>query len=477
MGSLKNLFKEEAPKDNLVRRWFLNVFCVVTVIIIIAILFLSMYIKDSVYSNIEHSLLGRSSEADRVFETELNTRKNFAALSRNYVENFADKNMMEITSVSADGSVLVTSTGFEPPEGWETPDINLSADSPMRTGIWRGRNIYGEKIMSVTKAIVDANENVVGYIRYAVSLERADANIRNNITFFIAVGLLIMLIIIMTGLYFMKSIITPINNLNATARKIAEGDFGVEIQKLRDDEVGRLIDTINDMASELNANEKMKNDFISSISHELRTPLTAIKGWAETLNAGDTDQEIFSRGMGVIIRESERLTGLVEELLDFSRLQSGRIVFHMEKVDIISELDEAVFMFTDRANTEKKELDYDVMKTLPPVTGDVNRLRQVFVNIIDNAIKYTEPGGTIKVEADAYEDLVRVIISDTGCGIPAKDLPNVKKKFYKANQLVQGSGIGLALADEIISFHKGSLTVDSVEGEGTTVTIILPAAK
>ena len=131
-------------------------------------------------------------------------------------------------------------------------------------------------------------------------------------------------------------------------------------------------------------------------------------------------------------------------------------------------------MFTDRARTEHKLLHYEETTALPPVYGDVDRLRQVFVNIIDNALKYTSPGGTITVSSREDSGWVRVSIRDTGCGIPAEHLPNVKKKLYKANQLVRGSGIGLAVADEIARLHGGSLDIQSQEGAGTTVTFSLP---
>ena len=181
--------------------------------------------------------------------------------------------------------------------------------------------------------------------------------------------------------------------------------------------------------------------------------------------------------MAVIIRESERLSGLVEELLDFSRLQNGRMQLVQERMDILAELDEAVYLFTERARTEGKELRYEENISLAPVYGDRNRLKQVFVNIIDNALKYTGEGGSVTVSSELTEDRVQVMIADTGCGIPEEHLPNVKKKFYKANQLVRGSGIGLAVADEIVAMHNGTLELESTEGVGTTVTISVPLCK
>lgn len=162
------------------------------------------------------------------------------------------------------------------------------------------------------------------------------------------------------------------------ALQISKGDFSAHLKKTTDDEIGELCDAINAMALELQENEKMKNDFISSVSHELRTPLTAIKGWAETLMDDSVDRETTKKGIGVIIKESERLSGMVEELLDFSRLQSGRLQLSLTKLDLVAELSDAVLMFTERARQEQIRLDYDEPMDILPIMGDANRLRQVF---------------------------------------------------------------------------------------------------
>ncbi|HKM32983.1 MAG TPA: HAMP domain-containing sensor histidine kinase, partial [Oscillospiraceae bacterium] len=202
--------------------------------------------------------------------------------------------------------------------------------------------------------------------------------------------------------------------------------------------------------------------------------LTAIKGWAETLNGID-DPETVQKGMRVITNESERLAGMVDELLDFSRIQNGRFVLNKEHIDILAELGEAVLIYRDRTRREEIELIYNEPAILPVVFGDKNRIRQVFINIIDNAIKYTDKGGTITIDAYAQNDEIVIVIADTGCGIPAADLPKIKTKFFKANYSQRGSGIGLAVAEEIITMHSGKIFVDSIEGEGTTITITIPA--
>ena len=457
------------------RRWMVNTTGVVFFILVVSITTLSLMVQSSTYNGIELSLAGRADELLNwlFINAGQSSSSSFSGIVRDYIEDFQDKNNMEIMALHKHGRVFITSTGFEPDQDQKMPDYEAALRSSSGAGKWVGHLDTGEKAMAITRVVRDENGGLVGSVRYLVSMERADQQISVVILILVAAGLFIMLLLTLSGAYFIRSIVVPVRQLSQSARQIAQGDFGVRIEKAKDDEIGQLVDAINDMAGELGAAEQLKNDFISSVSHELRTPLTAIKGWAETLQEG-AGPETTAKGMNVIIRESERLSGLVEELLDFSRLQNGRLRLIVSRLDILSELDEAVYMFTDRARTEHKQLHYEETTALPPVYGDVDRLRQVFVNIIDNALKYTSPGGTITVSSREDNGWVRVSIRDTGCGIPAEHLPNVKKKFYKANQLVRGSGIGLAVADEIARLHGGSLDIQSQEGAGTTVTFSLP---
>ena len=189
---------------------------------------------------------------------------------------------------------------------------------------------------------------------------------------------------------------------------------------------------------------------------------------------GEPDPETFRKGMHVIMDETERLSSMVEELLDFSRMQSGRLILQEERLDAVAELSDAVLIFTERARQENKALDYEEPEFFAPMVGDRNRLRQVFVNILDNALKYSDSGDTITVLPRLEGGRFVVTVSDTGCGISQEDLPMVKTRFYKGHTTRRGSGIGLAVADEIIRMHGGTLTLDSVKDKGTTVSITLP---
>ena len=333
----------------------------------------------------------------------------------------------------------------------------------------------GEKVLASTTVIFDSSGRRLGAYRWITSLENADKMVAWIILMLAAAALLVLAFCAFSGLFFISSIVRPIRDVSNIARKIAMGDFNSRIEIKKNDEIGELCDTINYMASELDQAENLKNDFISSVSHELRTPLTAIRGWGETAKMSlGTDEALVKRGLDVVLSEADRLSGLVEELLDFSRMETGRLSVVSQQLDVSQILSESVDMYIELARQQGIELIFTRPADDAFVLGDPNRLKQVFINIIDNAVKYTEKGGQVLVDQTAEEGCARITVKDTGVGIPAQDIDRVKEKFYKANKTVRGSGIGLAVADEIIKQHKGLLFLESTEGVGTTVTIVLP---
>jgi len=395
---------------------------------------------------------------------------------RNAIENFEERSSMELMALDAVGNVMTTSSGFQITEKMDMPDFDKAMTSAEGVGSYRGI-IDGENIVAVTTVIPGADDSLAA-VRIVASLEKIDALLGTIILAALAVGVAILFFMGLSGMYFIRSIVIPVGEIGKTARKIAQGNFETRLEKKNDDEIGDLCETINDMAEELGTAEKMKNDFISSVSHELRTPLTAIKGWSETIvAAGENDPETLQKGMRVIMNETDRLSLMVEELLDFSRMQSGRLKLIFEKIDLLAELEEAYLMYTEKARRENITLEFDEEMESAVAIGDKNRLRQVFINIIDNAIKYSDEGGHVRIHAKQEDDFYVIAVADSGCGISPEDLPRIKQKFYKANLTRRGSGIGLAVADEIVSSHHGSLEVGSVLGEGTTVTIRVPNVK
>ena len=283
---------------------------------------------------------------------------------------------------------------------------------------------------------------------------------------------------VVCALWFRRHVSRPVEQITEVTRTIAGGRYGTELPVQRDDELGRLATAINELSQEISRSEKMQSEFISSISHELRTPLTAITGWSETLMFDTAIQGDSRRGIAIISKEAARLTSLVEELLEFTRIQDGRFNLSMELLDIESELEDTIFTDQELLRQDGMQLIYNPPEEeIPLVPGDPERLKQVFLNILDNAAKYARDGKTIEVSVFSDSEAATIQFSDHGPGIPENELPHVKEKFFKGEKhKARGSGIGLAVCDEIITRSGGTLTIANAPGGGTLVSVRLPFA-
>ncbi len=457
------------------KRWLYNSFLVILVVLSAMIIGFSVFIRSYFYNNVLQIIKSNATVANTLLVNYSEDNSvDFSSAVRAMVEDFEMKDQMERMVLDRNGNIIITSSGFSP-DDTPMPDFQEAMESSTQDGVYQGP-LNNEPVMAYTIATPVVADSELAALRYVVSLSEINRQIIGFIALAGLIGMAIIFFVILSSSYFINSIVNPVDQVGKTARRIAHGDFSVRLQKQYDDEVGELCDVINYMAEELKENEKMKNDFISSVSHELRTPLTAIKGWAETLKDPSIDYATLQKGMGVILKESDRLSSMVEELLDFSRIQSGRFKLNTSKLDLVAELSDVVLMFTERARRDQIALNYEEPMDIIPINGDSNRLRQVFVNIIDNALKYSDSGDSVTVCVEHQGDFAVVSIADTGIGINAADLPKIKNKFYKANSTRRGSGIGLAVADEIVNMHGGSLELRSTEGIGTTAIISLPVA-
>ncbi len=487
--SIANLFKhlllpyrEMVTGKGITRRWLLTTFSIVGIMLVITFVVSVLLINIYYYNTTQQVLTQRVSiTADYFSETAGNTLSifndsDFFSAAQSFVEGFEDKERMELQFVNSKGHVIVSSSGFEPSSQTSMPDYESAVQSG-DIGVWNGRNENNEHVMAVSYIFTDHYGNTSRAVRLVVSMQPTDGAVTQIISIIFIVMLAVLMFISISSTYFIRSIVDPVRNITNTAGAIANGDFSIRLQKQHDDEIGDLTDSINAMASQLALSEKAKNDFISSVSHELRTPLTAIKGWSETMLTPSLEDPIIKRGLEVIINESQRLSGLVDQLLDFSRLQSGRMVMNFQMLDVIAEIDDVVFMFAEKAKKEGKRLTFYEPEEAVPVKADRDKLKQVIIIIIDNAMKYSESGGEIYVYTSVSDGKITIGVRDHGCGIPADQLPKIKERFYKANNEKGGFGIGLAVADEIIRKHGGEIDIDSVEGDGTNVTVTLPIAE
>ncbi len=281
--------------------------------------------------------------------------------------------------------------------------------------------------------------------------------------------------IVLVNLWFWRNVSDPIAELTDFARRIASGSYGIRLEDSNDNEIGRLTDEINNMSEKVAVAEKSRTEFISQVSHELRTPLTAIMGWSETIAYDPAVQGDSLRGIHIISKEAERLTGMVSELLEFTRIQDGRFNLRIELIDIAAELEDALFTYGELMRQAGMEIHYTHPPAeIPLIPGDPERLKQVFLNLLDNAVNHGGDGKMVDVTLSQEAEGVRICIRDYGHGIPEGELPHVKEKFYKGSSKNRGTGIGLAVCDEIITRHNGDLKIQNAPGGGCLVTVTLP---
>ncbi len=449
-------------------RLMLNALLIVGSMLLALNVTVGITMRTSYYNKASEYLSAIAISYDRVQATSF---EEYDAQAHQLAEEFPYKSQVEVQFTDTNDRILVSTSGFIP----MNESYGSHSDKTLSPTVWTGELATGERVMAVTSAITGSDGKILGYVRCLASLEQVDSRLMLTATIAALVSILMLVFALLMSKVYAQSIVKPIKEVSRVAHRIAGGDLKSRIKVNELNEIGELCDTINYMADELQSAEKMKNEFISSVSHELRTPLTAIKGWGETVkDSVHTDGELVEKGITVILSETERLSALVEELLDFSRIQSGRMTYKTQRVDLLAELGEAVCIYEENARRAGLSFTYHEPQEEIYIIGDAHRLMQVFVNVMDNAVKYNKEGGSITVTVSLHGSAVSVIVSDTGVGIAAADVDKVKEKFYKANQTVHGSGIGLAVADEIIRYHNGILNVASVEGEGTTVTVSLP---
>ena len=455
------------------RRWLLNSVGVVALILTIAALTLATSLWSFYY---EKSLEDLESRANSVVYSFRNyTASEYRSAAQRMVNDYEEKGKLELQFLDASGAVLYSGNDLTAGTVPETPDV-LAALERKETVSWMGEDpATGEQIIAAASPVIFRGETE-GVIRYVSSLEGINRQFTFSMAVVLAICLAFFAMVYFSNLYFVRSIVEPLAGITETARLIADGSYGVQIEKRFDDEIGELTDTINDMSLKIKQSEKTQSEFISSVSHELRTPLTAITGWAETIQSGELqNRRDVDKGMEIIVSEARRLTNMVEELLEFSRIEDGRFTLSVEPLDLKAELEDAVYTYKEFFRKEGISLEYtECEEEMIPISGDPERLRQVFCNLLDNAAKHGGAGKRIDVSIKQVLTDAVIRIRDYGPGVPEDELPFLKNKFYKGSSKARGSGIGLAVCEEIISRHEGRLDMSNAEDGGFVASITIP---
>ena len=401
---------------------------------------------------------------------------NYLQRANQAISDYTDKERVELQFLSSTGGIQASSTsnltvGTHP----GTEDISRAVETN-KISYYRGADPKtGEQILAVSHPLT-VNGKVVGVMRFVTSMRQVTVQVRMTVLAVVLVAVLCLLLVVSSNLIFINNVVEPVAEVSDAAKRISQGSYGFTLENKYTGELGELIDNINDMSMKISQNEKMKTEFISSVSHELRTPLTAISGWGETLLADpDRDQIQLHRGLRIILNESRRLSGMVEELLEFSKMEDGRFTLQLEDVDLQAEFEDSVFTYRELFRQEGIELHYEPgVEILPAISGDPERLKQVFCNVLDNAAKHGGAGKRIDASMTREGSAQVIRVRDYGPGIPEAELPYVKQKFYKGSSKARGSGIGLAVCDEIVRLHGGVFEIANAEGGGAVVTIRLP---
>ncbi len=458
------------------QRWIVNTTMPVLVLLVLIVVLFSAGVSSYYYDSMQKGLESRATTlADSFNSYFMNSYSEYTQMADQAVNSFEEKDRIELQFLNSGGRIHASTSRLTAGTSPETDDVAraMAGEDP---AAFKGRDPEtGENIMAVSVPL-NFNGRVVGVMRMVTSLRAVNRQIMLADMVILVVAALCMALVIISNLLFINSVVEPVAVVTDAAKRISAGSYGFRIENHYTDEMGELVDNINDMSMKISQNEKMKSEFISSVSHELRTPLTAINGWGETIledTSGDMVQ--LRRGIRIILNESRRLSTMVEELLEFSKMEDGRFTLRIEQVDLQAEFEDAIFTYRELFRQEGIELEYHCGdEELPLIPGDPERLKQVFCNVLDNAAKHGGTGKRISASICREGNFVTVRVRDYGPGIPEAELPFVKQKFYKGTSKARGSGIGLAVCDEIVNLHSGSFTIGNAEGGGAVVTIRLP---
>lgn len=343
----------------------------------------------------------------------------------------------------------------------------LGRDMPIRFINFPVRHLGGQKVR--------------GVVQVGTSLEFVRESMRNLLVVFLILVPSLLFVAAVVGFFLAGKALKPIREIARTTRHITVNnlDERITVPVARDD-IGQLASTINGMLDRLSLSFQKITQFTADASHELRTPLTIMRGELEIALRGERSAEDYLETLGSSLEEVERMSKIVNDLLLLSKSDMGQELMHHDPVDLKILLNDMMAHFRILADESRIELSSDLQE-VETVFGDQLRLRQMMVNLLSNAIRYTAPGGRIKLSLNNTADGVEIAVADTGIGIPEADIPRIFDRFYRADKARSrqygGSGLGLSIVKWIVDSHHGVIKVDSVVGEGTVFRVLFPVEK
>lgn len=463
------------------RRWLASSVGPIIVILVLVGVLSAATISSSLDARARSSLEAKAKSGSDYFSAySMGSYSEYYRRAAQYVTDYSMNDSLaknvELQFINGKRQVELSSRGAVAGSTPATPEVGRAVETG-KTASFSGRDpLTGESILAVSSPVF-YNGAVVAVMRFVTSTRLLDQQLWLTVLVMAAVIAAVIFLIFVSNLIFINNVVQPVAEVSEAAKRISSGSYGIQIANKYTDELGQLVDNINNMSLKISQSEKMQTEFISSVSHELRTPLTAISGWGETLLGDESgDPRQLRRGLRIIVKEARRLTGMVEELLEFSKMQDGRFTLQVEEMDLQAELEDAIYTYRELFRQDGIQLNYHSDQELytEPISGDPQRLKQVFCNVLDNAAKHGGAGKRIDVDMTQEGGSYVVRIRDYGPGIPPAEVPFVKQKFYKGSSKARGSGIGLAVCDEIVRLHGGTFDIANAEGGGAVVTICIP---
>jgi len=342
---------------------------------------------------------------------------------------------------------------------------------------------YSMKYVAVR---VDDSGNTLGVVRFALPLSEVQLRIQ-HIYRVVLLGAIIAVVIAFTVAYFLsRSITFPISRMQEGAQRIAKGDFSKKVNIKSKDELGELAKSLNIMAGELQQKienlkqmDRVRTDFVANVSHELKTPLTLIKGYIETLeDRAINDTEKARKFISIIKEHANRLENIIEDLLSLSELELSKDCLNKTEFDLKRLTYEITLSFGYALDTKRHVLSIDQQGNDFRIKADRDKIEQIIVNLIDNAIKYTNEAGQINIYIFEQQNEITITIQDNGMGIPKEDVDRVFERFYRVDKArsreLGGTGLGLGIAKHIVLAHNGQISIESEINKGTKVLVRLP---
>lgn len=467
-------YNNNSPNDSIK----FNVIQIIMFFVITVVIGFEIFAYNSIRSYYESALTDSMKNQARINQLQFNNYMNRYDLSDIIIGDkniFYRSNDTQVQILDNSGILLFDSLASDLiGNTLESSDVKSAIEGKQDSTKYK-RESTGESVLSLSYPLVSANQQV-GIIRLTSSMDKVDKRISDDTFWYLIFGILVSLAALIVSFFAASSFVKPINDLIDVSEKLASGDYTAKAYIRGNNEITELANTLNSLSENIIIREDMKNEFISSVSHELRTPLTSIKGWAITLQAPEIQksEDMMSQGLKIIEDEGDRLSMMVEDLLDFSRLSSSSFKYDKEKLDIVELSKQVHTQLFPRTQSQNIGFNFITVYKEIPVFADKNRMKEVLINIIDNAIKFTPENGQIDLIIDQEVGNVLITVKDNGEGIKEDEIAFVASKFYKGSSSKSQTGLGLSICEEIAKAHGGKLVIKSKYGVGTSVTVQIP---